>query len=287
VLFTSLRAPGRPSRIRATAIGAVLVAVLAAATVANAQRIFGGFYGSTPPRFPTVNTFRGEFNFCRAIFTSNRREKRGWDTDYPGAEINFSIRLSELTKTRVTKQREGDDAEYVTVRLTDDALFQCPFLLMEDAGTAYFSQAEIARFREYLQKGGFVFVSDYWGPFGKQQFDEQMNRVLPREQYPIVDLPMEHPIWHTLFDLKEIPQMPSIQAWRRSGGGNTDRGQPPGNQSARAVVDPRGRLMVVMIHDSDIPDGWEREGEDKAYFYRFSPDAYSVGIDVVLYGLTH
>jgi hypothetical protein len=80
--------------------------------------------------------------------------------------------------------------------------------------------------------------------------------------------------------------LPSFHAGGRSGGA-PDRGVAPGNQSARAVVDDKGRIMVVMMHDDDIPDGWEREGEDPEYFYRFSPDAYSVGIDVVLYALTH
>jgi hypothetical protein len=81
--------------------------------------------------------------------------------------------------------------------------------------------------------------------------------------------------------------MASIQAWRRSGGAITERGLPPGRQSARAVVDDKGRIMIVMVHDDDIPDGWEREGEDREYFLSFSPDAYSVGIDVLLYALTH
>src|SRR5919107_256774 len=100
-----------------------------------AQRIFAGFYGTTPPRFPNEHSFQGSFTFCRVMFSSNRREKRGWDTDYPGADINFSIRLGELTRTRVTKQVTGTDPEYVVVRLTDAHLFQCPFVLMEDAGT--------------------------------------------------------------------------------------------------------------------------------------------------------
>jgi hypothetical protein len=81
--------------------------------------------------------------------------------------------------------------------------------------------------------------------------------------------------------------MASIQSWRRTGGGVTERGLPPGNQSARAVVDQKGHIMVVMVHDDDIPDGWEREGEEREYFLHFSPDAYSVGIDVLLYALTH
>jgi len=267
---------------------AVVVAVLAiGASVGYAQQIFSGYYGYTPPRFPTANSFKGAFNMCRVMFTSNRREKRGWDTDYPGADINFSVRLGELTRTRVTKQPNHSDPEYVVVRLTDQALFQCPFVLMEDAGTAIFNDQEVKQFREYFLKGGFAFVSDYWGPLAKDQFDDQIGRVLPRDKYPTIDLPMDHPIWHTQFELKHLPQMSSIQSWRRTGGGTTERGVAPGTQSARAVVDGKGRIMVVMIHNDDIPDGWEREGEEKEYFLNFSPDAYSVGIDVLLYALTH
>ena len=263
-----------------------IVAVLAIGVGASqAQQIFRGFYGSTPPHFPTVNSFQGSFTFCRILFNSNRREKRGWDTDYPGADINFSIRLSELTKTRVTKGTEGTDPEHVVVRLTDEALFQCPFALMEDAGTIILNEQEIIRFREFLLKGGFVFVSDTCGVQARQQFDREIGRVLPHDQYPVVELPIGHPIWQTQFQINQVPQMPSIQSWRRSGG-TTDRGVDDPVE-ARGIADPRGRLMVVMVHNSDIPDGWEREGEDPEYFYQFSPNAYSVGINVLLYAMTH
>jgi len=79
--------------------------------------------------------------------------------------------------------------------------------------------------------------------------------------------------------------MPSIQSWRRSGG-STDRGVTD-PVDPRAIADGHGRIMVLMIHNSDIPDGWEREAEDPEYFYRFSPNAYSVGIDIIMYAMTH
>jgi hypothetical protein len=278
-----IRVRGRISTLAATA---AIVAFCVSA--AFAQRIWYGGYGYTPPRFPTKESFKGSFNFCRAMFQSNRREKRGWSTDYPGADLNFSTRLAELTKAPVTLRsdaEEGDVPDAVVVRLTDAALFKCPYILMEDAGTAVFSAQEAIQLREYFLKGGFAFVSDYWGDYAREQFDEEIAKALPPGQFPIIDLPLSHPIWHTLFELEEIPQMPSIQAWRRTRG-NTDRGvdDPP---SARGIADSRGRLMVVMMHNTDIPDGWEREGEDPEYFYRFSPDAYAVGIDIMLYAMTH
>jgi hypothetical protein len=274
-------------RLATAAAAAAIIAL--GATAVFAQRIWFGGYGYTPPRFPTRQSFQGSFNFCRAMFESNRREKRGWSTDYPGADLNFSTRLGELTKAPVTMRHDSDEGELVpdavVVRLTDEALFKCPYILMQDAGTARFRPEEAKRLGEYLLKGGFLFVSDYWGPRAKYQFDEEIGLALPLKEYPIVDLPLTHSIWHTLFELKTIPQMPSIQSWRRTGG-DTDRGvtDPP---SARGIADERGRLMVVMMHNTDIPDGWEREGEDPEYFYRFSPDAYAVGINIMLYAMMH
>ena len=276
---------------------AAIIGVLGATvTTGYAQRIWAGYYGRTPPKFPTATTFDGNFHFCRVMFSNDRREKQGWSTDYPGADINLSVRLSELTKIRVTLTRDSDGGEgevpdTVVVRLTDDALFQCPFTLMEDAGTARFSDGEVERLRAYLLKGGFLFVSDYHGVLAQEQFDEEIRRVLPADQYPIVDLtPPEHdhPLWHTMFTVSRLPQIASIQTWRRTGGSTIERwnteGAPP---DARGIADAHGRLMVLMIHNSDIPDPWEREGEDTDYFYRFSPDAYGVGIDIVLYAMTH
>lgn len=267
------------------------IGVLTAGVAASQAQIWSGGYGGfTPPQFPTRTSFSGGFNFCRVIFRSDHREKRGWDTDYPGADINFSVRLAELTKAHVgfgPKDGEVADPEYVTVRLIDDVLFQCPFLVMEDAGSARFSDQEVRGLREYLQKGGFVLVADYWGTRARQQWDEEIARVLSPAEYPIVDIPMNHAIWHTLFDVERVPQMPSIQYWRRSGGDISERGYDSPTVDVRGIADKRGRLMVLMLHNTDIPDGWEREGEDPEYFFHFSPDAYAVGIDVVLYAMTH
>ena len=277
-------------RCRRSLTAAATAAIIVVAAAAGfAQRIWFGGYGYTPPRFPTKESFQGSFNFCRAMFQSNRREKRGWSTDYPGADLNFSTRLAELTKAPVTMRHdaeEEDAPDAVVVRLTDDALFKCPYVLMQDAGTAAFSGEEAKRLREYLLKGGFVFSSDYWGDLAREQFDEQIGLALPPDQYPISRVAAHPFALATRSSMsKVVPQMPSIQSWRRSGG-NTDRGvvDPP---SARAIADERGRIMVLMLHNTDIPDGWEREGEDPEYFYRFSPDSYAVGINIVLYTMTH
>jgi hypothetical protein len=278
---------GRLIRVLIVIVGVVGASI----TVAHAQRIWAGFYGRTPPRFPTATTYDGSFNFCRVLFASDRREKQGWSTDYPGADINFSVRLAELTKVRVKFTDEDGERvpDAVVVRLTDDWLFQCPFTLMEDAGTARFTDVEVQRLREYLLKGGFLLVSDYHGTLAKEQFDEEIRRALPRNEFPVVNLaPPDHPLWRMMFPVTRLPQMASIQTWRRTGGDTIERWNEDGSApDIRGIADATGRLMVVMVHNTDLPDPWEREGEDPEYFFRFSPEAYAVAIDILLYSMTH
>jgi hypothetical protein len=280
----------RIRRIRWTVLA--FLALTAIAATAAAQ-IWAGGYGRTPPRFPTATTFSGGFNFCRVMFTSDRREKQGWSTDYPGADINLSIRIGELTKINVTMQNDSTEVpepEAVVVRLTDEALFNCPFIFMEDAGTARFTPAEVSRLQDYLLKGGFLLVSDYHGSWAQEQFDEEIARVLPPGRYPTINLTpglSDHSIWHTMFNVAQLPQMASINTWRRTGDVIerwNENGAPP---DARGIADEEGRLMVLMVHNTDLPDPWEREGEDKDYFFRFSPDAYAAGINIIIYSMTH
>jgi hypothetical protein len=273
-------------------LAGVLAAVAIAATAAQAQRVWGGFYGRTPAKYATAASFDGSFNFCRVMFGSNRREKQGWSTDYPGADINFSVRLAELTKVRVKMTLDGEEPvpDAVVVRLTDDSLFQCPFTFMEDAGTMELSDIEVARLREYLLKGGFLFASDYHGRRARQQFAEQIGRALPPAEFPLVDItpPNDHPVWNMMLPVTKIVQLASIQTWRRTGGSTIERrneeAAPP---AVYGISDKQGRLMVMTIHNSDIPDAWEREAEDPRYFYNFSPDAYAIGVDMLLYSMTH
>ena len=272
--------------------GLVAVAlVFALASAAAAQ--FGGGFGRFGPRgypakFPSADSFGHGFNFCRAAYTSGRREAggQGWSTDYPDAELNFSIRLSELTKTRVSKDTHGQP-EHLVVRLTEDALYQCPYLHMEDVGTASLTEAEVQGLRRFLLKGGFLWADDYWGTYAMHNWLSQLARVLPPSEYPVQDIPLDHPIFKSMFEVKTLPQIPSIQFWRTSGGGTSERGSDSTTPTVRGVIDRHGNVIVLMTHNTDISDAWEREGEDPRFFYKFSPDGYAVGINVVLYALTH
>lgn len=266
-----------------------IVFCIASAAAAQFGRFGFGRGRRAPARYPTADTFGHGFNFCRGIYTSTRGEAggQGWSTDYPDADLNFSIRLSELTKTRV-KFDETGTPEFVTVRLTDDELFQCPYLHMEDVGTVTFSDDEVEALRTYLLKGGFIWVDDFWGSYAWDEWTAEIARVLPPSEYPIRDLGIgEHPIFRTQFQIKEFPQIPSIQSWRGNPYETSERGFDSAEPHIRAISDRHGNVMVLMTHNTDISDAWEREAEDPRYFYAFSPNGYAVGINVIMYAMTH
>jgi hypothetical protein len=276
------------SRLRRLAI---LAFVVMTAAMAYAQQIWvgGGGFSNMAPRWPKLEDFDGRFMYCRGYFRSRWREPSGsgWRTDYPGADNNFSVRLAELTRVSV-KFDPDRQPHHIVVALTDPLLYRCPLLFMEDIGTADFSAEEVARLREYFAKGGFLWVDDSWGSFAWSNWVDQIDRILPRGEFPIFDIPTTHPIMRTLYDVKEIPQVPAISHWRRFGGDTSERGSDSAQVYFKGIQDSRNRLMVLMTHNTDIADTWEREGEyPREYFDLFSPRGYAIGVNVVLYAMTH
>jgi len=272
---------------------ALVLAILLAASLAEAQRGWrggrGGWGGEmgAPPRFPTDTDFDGTFHFCRLMYQSVRSQQRGlgWGTDYPYADINFSIRLSEMTKTKVGFH--GTEPNHLVVRPTDPALFQCPFVIASDPGSAGFSEADVNGLRDYLLKGGFFWVDDFWGPWAWDAFANEIGKVLPQGEYPIRELGPDHPIFRTLFPVTQIPQVPSIQFWGQSGGETSEMGEESAHAHMAAISDKHGRVMVLLTHNTDISDSWEREGEDPQFFLNFSPNGYAVGLNSVVYAMSH
>ncbi len=229
---------------------------------------------------------RDGFTFCRLFYESVRSEDlgQGWRTDYPGGDSNLMLRLSELTKTEVTWAAPGQPA-YAVVQATDPALFECPFLFASDVGTVGFSRAEILALRDYLLKGGFLWVDDFWGQTALRHWIGQISQVLPDSD--VVPIPLDHPILSTFYFVETPPQIPSIQFWRGSGGGTSERGASSTPAQFYGMTDDNGRLVVFMSHNTDIADGWEREGEDFEFFHLFSPRGYAVGINVAIWSMTH
>jgi hypothetical protein len=157
---------------------------------------------------------------------------------------------------------------------------------MQEVGMLFLSNDDAARLRTYLLKGGFLWVDDFWGSYAWDVFAGQIRKVFPPSEFPIEDLPRDHPIFHAAFDLPDIPQIPGIGTWRGRRG-TSERGADSAEVHARGISDSKGRVMVFITHNTDVSDSWEREGEDIDYFYKFSVDGYKVAINVLLYAMTH
>ena len=230
-----LAASARPFPRALIVLGSVVLLV-AAAAVASAQ--LGSRQGfrlpegpGVPARYPPKAFEDGAFMVCKMQYTSVRYEQMGvgWATDYPYAGANLMTRLSELTKTPISRDESGEP-NYWVVRLTDDALFQCPLLMGSDVGTIGLSGIEAARLGEYLLKGGFLWVDDFWGTPAWLQWTREIHKALPG--YEIVDVPEDHPIRHMLFSVGEVAQVTNIQNWLRTGG-NTSATARSGAATAR------------------------------------------------------
>lgn len=268
----------------------ILVVALVAitATVVLAQRSWrrfdSGDRGDVPMWSNEPGFEKDVFTFARVIYSSYSgwgRGGGGWRTDWPDADLNFSYRLQQLTALKV-------DPEGKTVRLTDPELFNYPFIYMVEPGRLEFDDEEVTALRRYLLNGGFLMVDDFWGEREYANFYDEIKRVFP-EREP-VDLPLDHLIFHCVFDLKEKPQLPSmhhVQRYRGTPYESYER-EDAEQVNYRAIFDDKGRMMVMICHNTDLGDGWEREGEDEYYFREYAEKkAYPMGINIIFYALTH
>jgi hypothetical protein len=227
--------------------------VLSTTTVAYAQFGRGGFFGFGAGHIAQAQDFDGRFHYCRIVYRQSPDGRDGsWRTDYPRADINFSIRLSELTRTNVS-----------------------------------FSDAEGLNLRTYLLKGGFLWVDDFWGSYEWDHWVREIRHALPADEYPIIDVPPNHPLLRTQYEVTGVTQIPNIGFYMRSGGRTSEQGADSAVPHLRAIADRTGRIMVLITHNTDLGDSWEREGDDPGYFMAFGPKGYALGINAFLYALTH
>jgi hypothetical protein len=279
-------AMGLPMAARAVVASLAIAATLALSSSAAApQRRGFRFRGGAPPASgPWI--YDGRFVFCRLAFQhAPYGDGGGWSVDYPRADINYPFRLGELTETPISHDDSGEP-NHVVVTATDPNLFQCPFVMMTEPGGAMFSDEEAARLREYLEKGGFLWADDFWGEYAFAVWEEAIHKVLPAAQYPIVDLPMDHSLFHMQYLITKVPQIPSLDNWLRNGF-NTSERYDSTEVHVRAILNERDDVMVLMTHNTDFGDAFEREGFDRRYFETFATDGYAFGVNVFLYAMTH
>ena len=269
-------------------VAGVLLALAAVAVAASVEAQFRQ-RGLVNPRVAIDEDFDSSFQFCRVAFRSDGRGDGGdWQVDSPWAEVNLSIRLSELTKTTV-KRRPSGEPHFLLMRLSDDVLFRCPFIMMTEVGSAFIDETEADRLRTYLKKGGFLWADDFWGSYAWEWWEAQFRKVLPADEYEIIDLPADHPLFRSQFEIKSgsAPQIAAIGRWIQLGGGTSERGQDSAEVHTLAVLDNHGNIMVLMTHNTDLGDSFEREAEDPTYFSTMSVPGYAFGINTLLYAFTH
>jgi len=263
-------------------------------TMSTAREV--GSHSTDVPMWTNTPGFEKDtFSFCRIRFVSagwGRRRSRGnWITDFPDSDLNLSFRLQQMTSLKVSP-----DGRFL--RLKNQDLSNYPWIYMVEPGRLFLDDEEVKILRDYLRNGGFLMADDFWGELQWENFYREMKKVLPDRDF--VELPMDHPIFHTVFDLQVPKQSLQTPNWAtavnslnpsspffgvtwegRNGSGSEE-------MHVRAIVDEKGRIMVIATHNCDNGDGWEREGQNDDFFHAFSEKrAFPLGINIIVYAMTH
>jgi hypothetical protein len=247
-----------------------------------------------PPRADesSIPVRNGEFHFLRLEYTDLPQYHRGygyssregmgsgwWMMDWPDADIHFSVGVQRLTRLDVGDPRH--------LRLTDDRIFNYPWIYATQTGWWGLTDSEIARLREYLQRGGFLVTDDFWGEEQWEIFRRTMERVFPGQK--ITDIADDDAVMHVLYDIGEKDKtfIPGSRHLYRGPGGAVQIVQPAGTRPAwRAILDSRERMVVAVNYDTDVADAWEFA--DAPYYpAAMTLLAYKYGINYIVYAMTH
>lgn len=268
----------------------ILALLLLGAMAGLAQRFGLGAREDEGPRPSFASS--AEFHFIRVEYTDlpqyHRRfgfaSRRGsgdgwWMVDWPDADDHFSLGVQRLTRV--------DTGDPLHLRLTDDRLFDYPWIYATQTGWWGLTDAETARLREYLLRGGFIVVDDFWGEEQWDIFAETMQRVLP--DHEISDIAETDSVMHVLYDIREKDRtfIPGTRHLRRGPGGQIVVQQPPGSEpSWRALYDDRNRMVVAVNFNTDVGDAWEY-ADSPIYPEAMTTLAYRYGINYLIYAMTH
>jgi hypothetical protein len=162
----------------------------------------------------------------------------------------------------------------------DPELFDYPLVYAVEVGRWHLSQDEASRLREYMERGGFLVVDDFWGDQEWDYFYREVQKIFPdREVEPI---PLSHPVFHSFYDIDDLLQVPSIRIC--SGGTTSQRGGV--TPRALGVFDDARRPMMMIHFNTDLGDAWEH-ADNPCYPHMYSGFAYRMGINMIVYAMTH
>lgn len=259
---------------------AVLLAVLALSGLLHA---FGNrrwakyeYEMQSPSDDPPDANEETEFAFARLRYSGNRDRSRyrSWGIDANTSERHFITGLRRLTRIY------GRSVEHI-VDIDDDELFEWPWIYVVSGGDWVLTELEGERLRKYFERGGFMVVDDLHGPAQWEQFMDGIRLAYPDAEEE--DLPPSHPIFHTVYDLTDRLQVPGYQIVERGVMYERNDGMEP---FWRVLQDDRGRIQIAAFLNQDLGDAWEFSN-DPAYPEQFASMAYRMGINYVVYSMTH
>lgn len=230
-----------------------------------------------------------EFRLARLAYNDNfamgfggGRGMRGgsWTTDAPEAEYHLTQGIRRLTRISTIDPDSAGNDVVLPLRPIDDDLFDYPFLYAVEVGRWYLDDAEAARLRDYLLRGGFLMVDDFHGSVQWESFMESLRRVFPDRE--VVEIPDDHEVFHVVWDLDHKVQIPGIYALMTGRTYEQDGVEP----HWRGVFDDKGRLMVAINFNMDLGDAWEH-ADTPEYPQPLTALAYRFGISYAIYAMSH
>jgi len=216
-----------------------------------------------------------QFHFTRLIYNGKiTGYYKNWYTDYPKGDTQLIMGLKRLTNLNIADKP-------LAIPINDPDLFKYPFIYTSEIEQMVLSNEDAATLREYLARGGFWMIDDFWGSMEWDAFMVNLKKILPGVE--VKDLPMDHPLFHIFFDIDHLIQTPSL-AYLYNGGitWETDGFVP----ECKGVWDDHGRLMIVINHNTDLGDSYEWADEPR-YPAVFTTYGYRLALNTFLYALTH
>ncbi|MBZ5723820.1 MAG: DUF4159 domain-containing protein [Acidobacteriia bacterium] len=266
-----------------------------------AQRPFREYPAWEYNNFPLPADYQapGEWTFARLMYPTTplridwqSEAKRGldwhdgntnWTIDYPRSDRHLSLAIRRLTRIDAKSVEQPINLE------EDDDVFNYPWLYAVEVGHWELTDLQVAKFREFLARGGFFMCDDFHGTDEWNVFVHSMSKVLPDR--PIVDLANADAIFHTVYDLDDRYQVPGMQFTQTGSICEKCRTNPRWGTGGdiprwRGIYDDRGRLMVVICHNMDLGDSWENADEPR-YPQKFSALGIRIGVNYLVYAMTH
>lgn len=215
-----------------------------------------------------------EFTFVRLQYRGKLTQLSNWEVDYPASDRNFIYQLRKQTSIDVAP-------DSISIPVWSEDLFDYPFAYILEVGSMRLSEAEANILREYLLRGGFIFVDDFHGGLEWKWFYTEFKKIFPNREP--VDIPVSHPIFRCFYKIEKLIQIPGLRALFSGQTYERYDGHPA---RYMGVFDDKGRLMMMICFNSDLGDAWEHAAES-FYPKEYSNIALKIGINAVIYSLTH